>query len=172
MIEKKCFKCNTVKPLDDFYKHPRMKDGHVNKCKECNKRDVQQVRNGNVEYYREYDRARSDDPKRVQARKDYAERMKNDPIAKEKKKLYTKKYQDKHAIKRAAHLILGYEVKKGNITLTPCKKCFNTDDLNAHHEDYTKPLDIVWLCKTCHGKRHREINEEIRNGADYSDRGF
>lgn len=36
---KNCFKCNIAKPLDKFYKHKGMQDGHLNKCIECTKKD-------------------------------------------------------------------------------------------------------------------------------------
>ena len=37
---KTCFKCHLTLPLSEFYHHPRMKDGHLGKCKECTKKDV------------------------------------------------------------------------------------------------------------------------------------
>lgn len=45
-MEKVCFKCEEKKPLTQFYKHPKMPDGHVNKCKICNKLDAKK------DYYR------------------------------------------------------------------------------------------------------------------------
>ena len=40
MKNKKCFKCGEVKPLNKFYKHPQMGDGHLNKCIDCTKKDT------------------------------------------------------------------------------------------------------------------------------------
>jgi hypothetical protein len=37
---KECFKCGVSKSLDSFYKHKKMKDGHLNKCIDCTKKDV------------------------------------------------------------------------------------------------------------------------------------
>ena len=54
---KVCFKCFAEKPLSDFYVHKAMADGHLNKCKDCTKKDVFRHREMNLEKVREYDRS-------------------------------------------------------------------------------------------------------------------
>lgn len=37
---KRCFKCGQILPISAFYAHPQMRDGHLNKCKSCTRKDV------------------------------------------------------------------------------------------------------------------------------------
>lgn len=136
---KTCFKCNVQKPLTEFYKHPAMADGHVNKCKQCNKNDISKHRLENIDRIREYDRKRGKN----------AERMK---VAGEISAAWRK--ADKRRTK--CHNAVSRAIKNGELVRKPCIKCNDVKSL-AHHEDYDKPLDVVWLCQSCHKKRHIEI---------------
>ena len=151
MKEKKCFKCGDVKPLEDFYRHPGMSDGHVNKCKECNKRDVRENRAKKIVYYRAYDRKRAMSPKRVSAREEYAKTA----IGKESHAMSLKKSRKKNIHKVNARSIVLRAIKSGKLHRLPCEVCGSTDKIHAHHEDYSKPLDVIWLCSAHHAWIHK-----------------
>lgn len=78
MTTKRCFKCMCDKPLEDFYAHAKMRDGRLNKCIECTKRDVAEHRQANLERLRAYDRLRASTHHRVAARKEYAQQARAD----------------------------------------------------------------------------------------------
>jgi len=55
-----------------------------------------------------------------------------------------------------AHIILNNAVKTGRIPRPEeCCECNAIGRLHAHHEDYSKPLDVMWLCASCHKLKHR-----------------
>lgn len=47
--------------------------------------------------------------------------------------------------------------KRGILISQPCQICSNTI-AEMHHSDYTKPLDITWLCRVCHMNEHLTHN--------------
>jgi ribosomal protein S27AE len=153
MKDKKCFKCGKVKSLDEFYKHPRMKDGHLGKCKECTKKDVAEDRINNPEKLKARDKKRNGLPHRVKERKKYAQ----SPQGKKAKSKATKKWTEKNPLKKAVYRIFKSAIKTGRLKRQPCEKCGSTIRVHGHHDDYYKPLEVRWLCSKCHAKLHREI---------------
>ena len=65
-------------------------------------------------------------------------------------------------IKNSARHKVGSAMEKGLLVRQPCERCGTVDNIHAHHEDYSKPLDVNWLCRQHHHERHVEINEEKR----------
>jgi hypothetical protein len=150
---KVCRECNTEKPFDEFYKHPKMADGHLNKCAACVKARVTKHREANLEKIIAYDRARAKKPHRMQARKQYAKTE----AGKLAKKRATDAYNKRYPMVYAAHVITGNAIRDGKlISASSCSCCGSTTKIEGHHDDYTKPLDIRWLCEACHKQWHRE----------------
>lgn len=69
----------------------------------------------------------------------------------------------KHRARRIAYKAY----RAGEIIKKPCAVCGTTNlKLHMHHEDYSKPLEIVWLCYYHHQLRHVELNEQLRKEID------
>jgi ribosomal protein S27AE len=81
----------------------------------------------------------------------------------EKERLRSLKYYHTHKptkvrdpVKEEARKTVCLAVKEGRI-IKPriCSRCGKERKLQAHHVDYAKPLDIVWVCSWCHGAIHQ-----------------
>lgn len=51
--------------------------------------------------------------------------------------------------KKGARLLANLAQEYGFISPKPCERCGSKSD-HKHHEDYSKPLEVVWLCRRCH----------------------
>lgn len=135
MKEKECFKCGERMPLNRFYRHPQMSDGRVNKCKECNRKDVRENRKKRIEYYRAYDRERG---------------SRQTPE-------YRRRYNRDNPIKNGARTMVGNAVRAGRLVkpnMCESDGCESTGRLHGHHDDYARPLEVRWLCPACHHEWH------------------
>ncbi|QGY29798.1 hypothetical protein CUN67_13020 [Pantoea cypripedii] len=66
----------------------------------------------------------------------------------------TAKWRANHPQKKAAHQAVQTAVRNGKLTKKPCQECGSTHRIHAHHDDYSQPLDVIWLCHQHHMARH------------------
>lgn len=127
-----CTKCGNT---GEFYKGRRQ-------CKKCI-------------LERSYD-WQSKNPHRVAAA-----RRKYNAKRKDKQNAYYKEWYRKNGRKRdplkvAAHKIIYLAIRSGRISRpSSCEECGRDVKIEAHHDDYLKPLDVLWLCNRCHRKKHQ-----------------
>lgn len=127
---KKCFKCGILKPLDEFYIHPRMGDGHLNKCKDCTKKDsaARYVNMKNNPEWIESERARGRDKYQRLGYKEYTKIV---------KKLFPEKIKAQSA---AQHL--------------PRSKGYELHHWSYNPEHYK---DVIELSISDHRRAHRSL---------------
>ena len=93
----------------------------------------------------------------------YEERRREVPGVREAKAERARRYaQDpaqrhKHIARWAAH----HAVASGKLVRVPCK-CGEPKS-EAHHPDYSKPLEVLWLCRPCHNEEHKAIKAQVRS---------
>lgn len=144
-MEKTCGKCHKLLPTSDFYKDARAKDGLYTVCKDCH-----------VQYTNPGARKRVLLTQEEKIAKEKAFRRKYN---KRRYESYTKGYLKEYKLrpeemtKYKARAAARAAIKKGVLQKEPCRVCQEVK-VDAHHEDYSKPLEIIWLCRADHKPWH------------------
>ena len=74
----------------------------------------------------------------------------------------TRRYIKKHYVKVTAHRRLSEAIQQGKVERhSKCSVCGGCDNIMAHHEDYDKPLEVIWLCWICHNNVHNLLKESV-----------
>jgi len=157
-----CINCGRLLLINEFYDE-KSKRGHTRKCKDCLR-----------EYRRKWSR---DNPGKVEAnriayKQRHAEKERERRAAnpgkvkeinmrvyqnnREKYKTMVAEYRRKFPEREHAHNILKSAIRSGKI-LKPeyCEICGKKANLQGHHDDYNRPLDVFWLCGNCHSLLHK-----------------
>lgn len=113
---------------------------NLSTCKECVKARTRDRARTNPAV-QEYDRARAKTPER-----------------RAKTRAITTKWRQENPAGYAAQTAVGNAVRDGRLAKLPCLFCAS-DRVHAHHRDYAKPLDVIWLCPKCHHRLHAAFPE-------------
>lgn len=163
---KVCTWCKEEKSIDCFYNDKSKNDGKQYICKCCSKIKVKEYQKENKEKIRIYDYNRyhllTPEEKTIKFSKSYKIRNKN--RFKETGYYKTEKYKEKQrikgrdCIKTKARNLLNYNIHKGLVEKPKnCPICNDKDVIiHGHHEDYNKPLDVIWCCIKCHNIIHKK----------------
>lgn len=147
-MQKECFRCNIVKPITEFYRHSEMADGYLGKCKACTKADTRKrYSNNRIEIAAKARRRQRTKRARAKEADRQRRRRASEP----------EKYRAWRAVR--------YAVLAGKLKKTPCVFCGNPK-VEGHHEDYTKPLCVVWVCFKCHNEKFHGKTCNINNKSD------
>lgn len=138
-----CRVCSQDKPLTDFGLSKKNKDGRDNMCKLC---------------------------KNAKGRKHY--NVNSDRIKQKQREIYVAnpdkklssitEYHHQFPNKVKAHRAVNDAIRRGKLESQPCENC-GMSPARAHHDDYSQPLKVRWLCAKHHAEWHRD-NGEALNG--------
>ncbi len=116
----------------------------------------QENREKKREYYKRY----STSEKGRTRKKEYYEEHKQEFFARAKKSMA------KYPTERKVRSKTDHAISSGKLVRQPCEIC-GDPKTDAHHDDYNKPLEVRWLCRSCHKKWH-DNNKPIRSSEEWS----
>lgn len=124
-----CKSCQQHKADDAFYSCNRAR------CKECVKAKTRANRLEKIDYYRQYDRLRASQQHR-----------------KANNFQQSQSWRQEYPNRRRAQGLVQHALRSGKLKKQPCWVCGCS--AVAHHPDYDRPLDVVWLCQPHHKQAH------------------
>lgn len=94
-------------------------------------------------------------PRCTTCRSAASKRRKSTPEAKALRAVREARWYQENKEKRRAHKAVHRAVCSG-LLIRPdvCSRCGNEAPVHAHHDDYSKPLEVEWICVPCHGRLH------------------
>jgi len=158
---KRCGKCNLLKEQTEFGKNKSTKDGLSSYCRGCkklsDKNSYQKNKEKRLEVSKKYRKHNKD---KIRATQKIWRDNNKDKVRQSFLRAFNKNPE-----KHKARSKLNFLIYKGKIEKPDkCSICDSVVNIEAHHVDYTKPLDVEWVCSKCHYIIHHEI--EIRNELD------
>jgi hypothetical protein len=140
-VNKRCCHCRTEKPLSEFGKDKSRPDKLNQRCRSCANEAFRAWCDNNRDRRREVSR---DSRKRNYDKARYG--------------LATERYAAKHPERVLAVKAKNHAIEYGRMERAACAVCGTNKWVHAHHPDYSKPLEVVWLCAAHHKEVHRKEN--------------
>lgn len=156
MTEKCCPHCGVTKPISEFGRNRSKRDGLQSLCDTC--KHASQAKY----YHRHQVVIAAKHRHYVVAHRDYysswarAHYAQPDNRAKLllRAALYRKQYPERARARRSVRTA----IRKGALLRQPCAMCGRLD-AEAHHDDYSKPLEVRWLCAPRHRSHHAALRK-------------
>jgi len=144
----RCKQCLTEKDASAFYVSNRTR------CKECIKAAVRANYQENREHFRAYEKARASQPHRVAARREYQATL-NGRL---RHAAANQRWMNAHPERKRATTQVNNAITRGKLRRLPCLVC-GEQPAEGHHPDYSRPLDVMWLCNEHHRAAHAASEE-------------
>jgi hypothetical protein len=173
MSTKKCTKCGVEKELSEFNKSSRNKSGVRAECQKCQREHGRNFRLLN--YEKELERCRKKDKTYIAngKRKEWTKAWRKTEKGKAWLKEYVERYRERknelakirmkpkrqtpeYKAKHNCRSLTRYAIKTKTLVRQPCEVC-GAPRAQAHHEDYSKPLEVRWFCQKHHAELHKTL---------------
>jgi len=162
VIMKKCTKCGEEKDRSGFYRDRTHVDGLQSRCKTCDNIAQRKYYENNRESLnkRSSDYNENNKCRIVICAQKYRSSKKGKSVSLKSANRYAKKFP----LQRKAVVAVKCAIKAGKIhRKETCSTCGKKRLTDAHHHDYSKPLEVVFLCRSCHAAWHKN-NTPLNRG--------